>query len=94
MDESAMETRLRQIEANQGRMDNDIRTLFGDKNELKIAVTELKASSNHLLMAMGKLEGAIEGLKAKPGDRWEKVMYAVISALVAAAVAYFIGGGA
>lgn len=76
-----------------GKAEESIELLFGKFNSLNAQQIRTETTLEHLLVAIGELKGAIEGIKAKPGDRWDKVVYAVISALVAAVIAYFIKGG-
>jgi chromosome segregation ATPase len=47
----------------------------------------------NILEKLGSLEAKVDGLASKPARRWESVVATLIAALVAAAVAYFIGGG-
>jgi len=89
--DKTIDARLKQMEANQVRIGGDIQTLYNRANDLAISNAKLETTLDNLLVAVGKLTGAVEGLKAKPGDKWEKFVYAVISALVVAAVAYFTG---
>ena len=40
------------------------------------------------------MDGKLDTLLAKPGKRWESIVAAVISAVVAGVVGFFLAGGA
>jgi len=74
------------------KAEENIETLFGKVNTLTNAQTKTDTTLEHLLIAIGRLENAVDGLKARPGDRWLKLVDVVVAALVAAIVAYFMRG--
>jgi len=74
------------------KAEENIETLFGKFNTLNASQVRTETTLEHLLVAIGRLENAVDSLKARPGDRWLKLVDVVVAALVAAAVAYFIGG--
>ena len=49
---------------------------------------------NSVLATLGELKGAVESLKARPATMWDKLIYAVIGAAVAAGITFLIGGRA
>ena len=74
------------------KAEDNIETLYGKINALNASQVRTETTLEHLLVAIGRLENAVESLKARPADRWLKLVDLVVAALVAAAVAYFLRG--
>lgn len=81
-----------------GKLEKDRDILYGKVNALTNSQTKFEAkfetALDSLLVAVAELKAAVKELKARPADRWDRIAQTVISTLVAAAVAYFIGGAA
>ena len=58
--------------------------------EIKEALAEIAAELRELRHTVDKLEGRLDALEKAPATRWDTAVYAVISALVGAAITYFI----
>ena len=72
------------------KAEENIEALYGKFNGLNASQVRTETTLEHLLIAIGRLEGAIEGIKSKPGQRWDIVLSSLISAVVAAAVALIV----
>lgn len=75
-----------------GKLETDRDNLSEKVSALENSCIKIQTEFSDLLIVVKRLETATESLKAKPGDKWDKIVYAIISTLVAAAIAYFIGG--
>ena len=58
--------------------------------EIKEALAEIAAELRELRHTVDKLEGRLDALEKAPAKRRDTAVYAVISALVGAAITYFI----
>ena len=58
--------------------------------EIKEALAEIAAELRELRHTVDKLEGRLDALEKAPAKRWDTAVYTVISALVGAAITYFI----
>lgn len=71
------------------RMGN-LEKLTESVNKLAISLERLTGKQTATEAQVAHLAEDVEGIKEKPGKRWESVVVAVIGALVGAAVTYFI----
>ncbi|MBQ2904154.1 MAG: hypothetical protein IJE48_07135 [Clostridia bacterium] len=86
------EITLTEIEHRLIQAEENIKELFGKYNGIDKSLVATTTTLNNLLALVGELKAAIEALKSKPGDFWDKLIYAFIGAAASAAAAYFIGG--
>ena len=70
--------------------EENIKELFGKVNGVDKTLVATTTTLNNLLSAVGELKGAIEALKARPTMWWDKLMFAVIGAVVSAIITYFV----
>ncbi len=70
--------------------EENIKELFGKVNGVDKTLVATTTTLNNLLSAVGELKGAIEALKARPTMWWDKLIFALIGAVVSAVVTYFI----
>lgn len=70
--------------------EENIKELFNKVNGVDKTLVATTTSLNNLLSAVGELKGAIEALKARPTMWWDKLMFAVIGAVVSAIITYFV----
>lgn len=70
--------------------EENIKELFGKVNGVDKTLVATTTTLNNLLSAVGELKGAIEALKARPTMWWDKLVFALIGAVVSAVVTYFI----
>ena len=78
-----IEHRLQQDEEN-------IKELFGKVNGVDKSLVATTTTLNNLLTLVGELKAAVESLKARPAAWWDKLIFAVIGAVVTALITYFI----
>lgn len=78
-----IEHRLQQAEEN-------IKELFGKVNGVDKSLVATTTTLNNLLTLVGELKAAVESLKARPTAWWDKLIFAVIGAVVTALITYFI----
>ena len=78
-----IEHRLQQAEKN-------IKELFGKVNGVDKSLVATTTTLNNLLTLVGELKAAVESLKARPAAWWDKLIFAVIGAVVTALITYFI----
>lgn len=78
-----IEHRLQQAEEN-------IKELFGKVNGVDKSLVATTTTLNNLLTLVGELKAAVESLKARPAAWWDKLIFAVIGAVVTALITYFI----
>ena len=81
----AVEHRLKQAEDN-------IRELFREVKALAILQERTSTTLDNLNITLRELKGAVLGLQTRPGGLWDKVIHAIITAVVAAGVAAVVGG--
>lgn len=70
--------------------EENIKELFGKVNGVDKTLVATTTTLNNLLSAVGELKGAIEALKARPSAWWDKLIFALIGAVVSAVATYFI----
>lgn len=70
--------------------EENIKELFGKVNGVDKTLVATTTTLNNLLSAVGELKGAIEALKARPTMWWDKLVFALVGAVVSAVVTYFI----
>lgn len=86
------EITLTELEHRIVRAEENIKELFGKYNGIDKSLVATTTTLNNLLALVGELKAAIEALKSRPGNLWEKLVYALIGAAASAAVSYIIGG--
>ncbi len=74
------------------KCERDIGVLYSKANESAIAQTRISTQLDNVLLAIGKLEKALEQLQSKPAQKWESLVSQVISVAVAAVIGGIIGG--
>lgn len=75
------------------RMDNQEK-LTDSVQKLALSVQNLSTRQENTEEQLGTISGKVTAIEEKPQKYWSTVITAVISALVGAAIAYFIKGGA
>ena len=78
-----IEHRLQQAEEN-------IKELFGKVNGVDKSLVATTTTLNNLLTLVGELKAPVESLKARPTAWWDKLIFAVIGAVVTALITYFM----
>lgn len=58
--------------------------------KLTIAVEKLAVSMDKMAKEQEKMTGRIAKLEAEPGENWHKAVWIVLTALIGAAVGYFL----
>ena len=86
------EITLTELEHRLIRAEDNIKELFGKYNGIDKSLVATTTTLNNLLALVGELKATIEALKSKPGNLWEKLVYALIGAAVSAVAAYITGG--
>ena len=84
-----METITHRLE----KCEEDIKTLYSKSNKADVAQAEIATKLNNVLLELGKVREAVDGLKMRPARMWDKFLYAVLGALAAALVSMIITGG-
>ncbi len=80
------------FESRLGKCEKDITVLYSKANDSAIAQTRISTQLDNVLLAIGKLEKALEQLQSKPAQRWEHLVTQIISVAVAAVIGGMIGG--
>ncbi len=80
------------LESRVEKCEKDIGVLYSKANDSVIAQTRISTQLDNVLLAIGKLEKALEQMQSKPAQRWESLVTQVISMIVAAVVGGIIGG--
>lgn len=83
---------MESIENRVNKCENDIRDLSARVNEEAVNQARIGAQIDSVLLALGKLEKAVEQLRSRPAQRWETLITQIISVLAAALVGAVIGG--
>lgn len=66
-----------------------------DKLEtVSVSVAAMQVELKNVLQTVTDIKTAVDGLQKRPGTWWDKLLLAVLTALVAYAVARFTGGAA
>jgi hypothetical protein len=88
------EYRIKQLEEDSKR-NSDTHQKFFDRFEV-IGKEQVKTETTYatILEKLANLETKVDSLMCKPTKRWDAIVAAAISALVAAAITCFIKGGA
>ena len=86
------EITLTEIEHRLIQAEKNIKELFGKYNGIDKSLVATATTLNNLLTLVGELKAAVEALRSKPGDFWDKLIYALIGAAASAAITYFMGG--
>jgi chromosome segregation ATPase len=71
--------------------ESDIKELFREMRGLSTAAAKTEGALENLLVAIGELKEAVKSLQARPGSWFDKIVGALITALVAGGVAALIG---
>jgi|GEM_PF-2712094 len=74
------------------KAEDNIDTIFGKINALTAAQVKTDTTLEHLLIAIGELKGAVQGLQSQPGHWWDKLLTALLTATIAAVVSMWIAG--
>lgn len=75
------------------RMDN-LEKLTDSVQKLALSVKELTTRQENTEEQLGAISGKVTAIEEKPKQYWTTVVTGVISALVGAAITFFIKGGA
>lgn len=86
------EITLTELEHRLIQAEENIKELFGKYNGIDKSLVATTTTLNNLLALVGELKAAIEALKSRPSNLWDKLVYALIGAVASAAAAYIIGG--
>lgn len=86
------EISLTEIEHRLIQAEENIKELFGKYNGIDKSLVATTTTLNNLLALVGELKAAIEDLKSKPANLWDRMVFAIIGAAASAVVAYIIGG--
>lgn len=86
------EITLTEIEHRLIQAEENIKELFGKYNGIDKSLVATTTTLNNLLALVGELKAAIDALRSKPGNFWDRLIFAIIGAAASAAVAYFTGG--
>lgn len=86
------EITLTELEHRLIQAEENIKELFGKYNGIDKSLVATTTTLNNLLALVGELKAAIEALKSRPGNFWDKLVYALIGAAASAAASYIIGG--
>lgn len=80
------------LESRVEKCEKDIGVLYSKANDSVIAQTRISTQLDNVLLAIGKLEKALEQMQSKPAQRWENLISQIISVAVAAIIGGIIGG--
>ena len=80
------------LESRVDKCEKDIGVLYSKANDAVIAQTRISTQLDNVLLAIGKLEKALEQMQSKPAQRWENLVSQIISVAVAAIIGGIIGG--
>lgn len=86
------EITLTEIEHRLIQAEENIKELFGKYNGIDKSLVATTTTLNNLLALVGELKAAVEALRSRPGNFWDKLVYALVGAAASAAVTYIIGG--
>lgn len=86
------EITLTELEHRLIQAEENIKELFGKYNGIDKSLVATTTTLNNLLALVGELKAAIEALKSRPSNLWDKLVYALIGAAASAAAVYIIGG--
>ena len=75
------------IERRMTRAESDIRTLCDKLNAFAVSQAAANTKMDSLLVALGELKEIVNCLKGKPGVLWDRLMSAILGALVAGVAA-------
>ena len=72
--------------------EENIRELFREVKAVEVTQGKMGVTLDNLNLTLRELTQAVSGLQARPAGWWDRIIQALITAAVAAAVAYFVGG--
>jgi hypothetical protein len=70
------------------KLERDNYELFNRTNTTAITLATVNEKLNSMLLTLGELKSGMESLKQQPAKRWEGIMGALISAIVATCVGF------
>jgi len=73
------------------KVEDNIEELFREQRAFAVTQGKMEQTLDHLNLTLRKLEDALTGIQARPGGLWDKVVNAIITALIAGGVAALIG---
>jgi dynactin complex subunit len=72
--------------------EENIRELFRKEKEMRVMQAKTETTLENLNITLRELREAMSYMRNRPGQLWDKVIYALIAALVSAVVAALLGG--
>lgn len=84
------EISLTEIEHRLIQAEENIKELYGKCNGIDKNLVATTTTLNNLLALVGELKAAIEALKARPVAWWDKLIFAIIGAVVSAVITYLV----
>lgn len=93
-EECKNEQRISALEKDVERNSNQHREFYNSFKELEKRDAVTGERYGTILSTMAEMKTAIEDMKAKPGKRWESVIAAVITGVVAFVLGLVLRGGA
>lgn len=70
--------------------EENINELYGKINSTSQDLVSTTTTLNCVLSSIGELKASVDALKQRPANMWDKVMYAVIGAIVSAIIAMVV----
>ena len=84
---------IRRIEAEDDRQNHRIDVIEDRVNkliDLQVSMAELQVGISNITDELRKLASDVEMIKKEPADKWNKAVWIVVTALLTAAVTFFL----
>lgn len=71
--------------------EDNISEIYSKINKTDNNLVATTTMLNSVLSTLGELKGSVDALKQRPATMWDKLLYALIGAVVSGVVAYLMG---
>lgn len=86
-------TTLADIERRLETCESEIKEVQNKQKETEIEQAKINTKLDNILVTQGEIKSAVEALKARPAQWWDKLIAGIIGALAAALITYILKGG-
>lgn len=78
------------------KLEEDVKHLYSKVNSFAVASAEMSTKLDSMLITLGELKESIKAVSARPGRFWDKLIFAVLTAIgtgIGAALWLILKGG-
>ena len=89
----ATTTVIADIERRLESCENNIKEVQEKQNNVEVEQARINTKLDNILVTQGEIKSAVEALKSRPAQWWDKLIAGIIGALAAALITYLLKGG-